>query len=40
MTRDTNIMDSNTLVMTVPLSVLGLDPNAESTEIFVLGDHF
>lgn len=30
---DTNIMDSNTLVMTVPLSVLGLDPNAESTEI-------
>ena len=30
---DTNIMDSNTLVMSVPLSVLGLDPNAESTEI-------
>ena len=30
---DTNIMDSNTLVMTVPLSVLGLDPEAESTEI-------
>ena len=30
---DTNIMDSNTLVMTVPLSVLGLDPDAESTEI-------
>jgi len=30
---DTNIMDSNTLVMTVPLSVLGLGPNAESTEI-------
>ena len=30
---DTNIMDSNTLVMSVPLSVLGLDPEAESTEI-------
>ena len=30
---DTNIMDSNTLVMNVPLSVLGLDPEAESTEI-------
>ena len=30
---DTNIMDSNTLVMSVPLSVLGLNPEAESTEI-------
>ena len=30
---DTNIMDSNTLVMSVPLSILGLDPEAESTEL-------
>ena len=30
---DTNIMDSNTLVMSVPLNILGLDPEAESTEL-------